>query len=443
MLKNQEARECMSTTDLLLASLSELQQAYEKMRLPDFFNNKFNHLQRYKDKRYEASKIAEKIGEILNDPMSVLKTLEVKQGVFRAEQEKRMAEALRDVRPASETDIEEWVLGLGGLKKELSSANLREVISWMEAKRRLTDRICRDERGTSKKIHDEWGTWERRLREKYLEFFSRSKALVGDSKRETSGDKLTKEIIGNFNKRCQTYNSVLTKLKLLEDLVKILEEPLQVRLVPFGSSFTTLGIEGSDLDLMVCPKPTDSLDKVQQLEKVLELLKMSGCVQGEPTLVRSARTPVLKMTDEGTGLNIDLVVELGEPLALRNAHLFLHLALLDHRVSPLVLALRHWAEHHDVNNTMKHSLSSHALTILALHFLTAGVSPPVLPNLMQDQPQLFSPDVSYSNLQFGVNIPWQSKNRKSVGELFKVKILLNLIFIKPKSDHCLPMPATD
>ena len=43
---------------------------------------------------------------------------------------------------------------------------------------------------------------------------------------------------------------------------------------------------------------------------------------------------------------------------------------------------------------------------------------------MQDQPQLFSPDVSYSSLQFGVNIPWQSKNRKSVGELFKVKINL-------------------
>ena len=236
----------------------------------------------------------------------------------------------------------------------------------------------------------------------------------------------------NFNKRRQTHKSVLTKLKLLEDLAEILEEPLQVRLVPFGSSFTTLGIEGSDLDLMVCPKPADDpLDKVHLLEKVLDLLKRSGCFRGEPTLVRSARTPVLKMTHEGTGLNIDLVVELGEPLALRNAHLFLHLALLDHRVSPLVLALRHWAEHHGVNDTMNHSLSSHALTIFALHFLTAGVSPPVLPNLMEDQPQLFSPDVSYSSLQFGVNIPWQSKNRQSVGELFKVNISLNLIIPYP------------
>ena len=54
MLKNQDSRETFCTTDLLLASLLELQHAYEKMRLPDFFNSRFNHLQRYKEKKYEA-----------------------------------------------------------------------------------------------------------------------------------------------------------------------------------------------------------------------------------------------------------------------------------------------------------------------------------------------------------------------------------------------------
>ena len=204
--------------------------------------------------------------------------------------------------------------------------------------------------------------------------------------------------------------------------------------MPFGSSFTMLGVEGSDLDMMVCPKTTDDLvDKVKLLEKVIDLLKRYGIVRGEATLERSARTPVLKLTHEGTGLDVDLVVELREPLALRNAHLFFHLALLDWRVRPLVLAFRCWAEGHAINNSKEHSLSSHALNIIALHYLHWGIcphpaleqlAPPVLPNLMGDQPQIFSPDIPLSNLQFGVTIPWQSRNRKSVGELFKVSMRL-------------------
>ena len=96
MLKNQEARARISTTDILIASLVELQHAYEKMRLPDFFNSKFNHLQRYKEKKYEASEIGEKITEILNDLSSVLEKLGKKQMDFKEEQDKRMAQALRD-----------------------------------------------------------------------------------------------------------------------------------------------------------------------------------------------------------------------------------------------------------------------------------------------------------------------------------------------------------
>ena len=164
--------------------------------------------------------------------------------------------------------------------------------------------------------------------------------------------------------------------------------------------------------------------EVELLEKAIELLKVYGIVHGEATLVRSARTPVLKLTHEGSGLDVDLVVELREPLALRNAHLFLHLALLDWRVRPLVLALRCWAEGHGVNNTLEHSLSSHALTIIAIHYLTAGKCLPVLPNLMKDHPQIFSPNISLSNLQFGVTIPSQSSNRKSIGKLFEVSISL-------------------
>ena len=432
MLKNQDSRETFCTTDLLLASLLELQHAYLKMRLPDFFNSKFNHLQRYKEKSYEASKIGEKIAEILNDPSSILEDLGSKQEVFKDEQEMRMTHALREVSSTNGGDTEEWVLALRRLKVELSSASLTQAIMWMETKRRTAGGRTLDYRRFTKRT-EEWGSWERQLRLKYLDFFSKPDLLLEDTKMQTSRDKLSSEIIKNFIKRHQTRDTALTKLQLWEELANILEDALEVRLVPFGSSFTMLGVEGSDLDMMLCPKTDNLVDMVGLLEKVIELLKMYGIIRGEATLVRSARTPVLKLTHERTGLDVDLVVELREPLALRNAHLFFHLALLDWRVRPLVLALRCWAEGHGVNSTLEHSLSSHALTIIALHYLHSRPAyqyqylqylPPVLPNLMRDHPQFFSPDISLLNLQFGVTIPWQSRNKKSIGELFEVSMSL-------------------
>ena len=151
MLKNQDTRASTSTTDLLLASLLELQHAYENMRLPDFFFGAFNHLQRYKEgwgskgawepenvKIKEASKIAEKIAEILNDPSSVLEELGTKQKVFREEQEKRAGKALRELGSFNGEDTEEWVEMVRRLKVELSSASLTQAFIWMETKWRAT-----------------------------------------------------------------------------------------------------------------------------------------------------------------------------------------------------------------------------------------------------------------------------------------------------------------
>lgn len=103
MLKKQDTRASMSTTDLLLASLLELQHAYENMRLPDFFFRTCNLL--YKSmvvypvsSHYEASQIGAKIAEILNDPCSVLEELGKKQEAFE-EQEKRVGKTLKEVIP--------------------------------------------------------------------------------------------------------------------------------------------------------------------------------------------------------------------------------------------------------------------------------------------------------------------------------------------------------
>ena len=135
MLKNQDTRASMSTTDLLLASLLELQAAYnEKMMLPDFFFRKCNLLHKYKALSGllyldQASQIGAKIAEILNDPSSVLEELGTKQEEFK-EKEKRVGNNLREV-------ITQWVQSLSNkslrtlqLQIPLSSASLTQMIMW-------------------------------------------------------------------------------------------------------------------------------------------------------------------------------------------------------------------------------------------------------------------------------------------------------------------------
>ena len=135
MLKNQDTRASMSTTDLLLASLLELQAAYnEKMMLPDFFFRKCNLLHKYNALSGllyldQASQIGAKIAEIINDPSSVLEELGTKQEEFK-EKEKRVGNNLREV-------ITQWVQRLSNrslrtlqLQIPLSSASLTQMIMW-------------------------------------------------------------------------------------------------------------------------------------------------------------------------------------------------------------------------------------------------------------------------------------------------------------------------
>ena len=48
------------------------------------------------------------------------------------------------------------------------------------------------------------------------------------------------------------------------------------------------------------------------------------------------------------------------------------------RVRPLVVAVKRWAKHHGINEARNQTLSSYALTLMVIHFLQAGVQPPVI-----------------------------------------------------------------
>ena len=92
---------------------------------------------------------------------------------------------------------------------------------------------------------------------------------------------------------------------------------------------------------------------------------------------------------------------------------------LDQRVRPLVLALKKWAKNNNINEARLQTLSSYTLSLMVIHYLQCGVSPPVLPCLQKSQPRLFNPESDIFSLPYSLPSPqFTSNNTESLGKLF-------------------------
>ena len=79
------------------------------MKLPDFFNSRFNHLHRSKERKYEAEKVSEKIGKVMTDlHHTMLELLNVQQ-IFKEEQKKRFIQALEEKFLMRSNDSKSWI----------------------------------------------------------------------------------------------------------------------------------------------------------------------------------------------------------------------------------------------------------------------------------------------------------------------------------------------
>jgi len=85
------------------------------------------------------------------------------------------------------------------------------------------------------------------------------------------------------------------------------------------------------------------------------------------------------------------------------------------------LTTKLWAQFHNINNAKDMTISSYSLVLMVIHFLQAGVHPPVLPCLHQVYPDKFpllkANDFAYVDMN-EIITPFQSKNTQTVGELF-------------------------
>ena len=112
---------------------------------------------------------------------------------------------------------------------------------------------------------------------------------------------------------------------------------------------------------------------------------------------------------------VDLSVN--NPTAARNTHLLYCYSQLDYRVRPLVLAVKLWAKKNNINEARFQTLSSYTLSLMMIHYLQTGVSPPVLPCLQRTHSNIFNPNSDIFNLPY--NVPqYKSDNKDSIGKLF-------------------------
>lgn len=187
------------------------------------------------------------------------------------------------------------------------------------------------------------------------------------------------------------------------------------RLYLTGSSMSGLGCRSSDADLCLVVQakkkhsPLDVLSKLQKLFKSLPYVDRTQLIR--------AKVPILRFKEKGSNLEFDL--NINNTVGIRNTFLLRSYTHADIRIRPIMLVIKKWARHCEINDASKGTLSSYTLALMVLHYLQT-LKDPVLPSLQRDYPNCFDP---FMDLDFvpgaAQHIPrYISKNKFSLGELF-------------------------
>uniref|UniRef100_A0A2K5KG43 polynucleotide adenylyltransferase n=1 Tax=Colobus angolensis palliatus TaxID=336983 RepID=A0A2K5KG43_COLAP len=188
-------------------------------------------------------------------------------------------------------------------------------------------------------------------------------------------DKLSQQILELFE-TCQQQISDLKKKELcrtqLQREIQLLFP--QSRLFLVGSSLNGFGTRSSDGDLCLVVKEEPCFFQVNQKTEARHILtlvhkhfctRLSGYIE-RPQLIR-AKVPIVKFRDKVSCVEFDLNVN--NVVGIRNTFLLRTYAYLENRVRPLVLVIKKWASHHQINDASRGTLSSYSLVLMVLHYL--------------------------------------------------------------------------
>ncbi|CAD6252101.1 unnamed protein product [Miscanthus lutarioriparius] len=123
----------------------------------------------------------------------------------------------------------------------------------------------------------------------------------------------------------------------------------------YGSCANSFGTSHRDVD--VCLEMEISTeDAVEVLLRLAHVLRTDGFENVEA--ITSARVPIVRMSDPGSGLSCDICIN--NLLAVANTKLLKDYSQIDHRLLQLAFLVKHWAKQRDVNETYRGTLSSYA-----------------------------------------------------------------------------------
>nr|XP_058916644.1 poly(A) RNA polymerase GLD2 isoform X1 [Kogia breviceps]XP_058916645.1 poly(A) RNA polymerase GLD2 isoform X1 [Kogia breviceps] len=237
-------------------------------------------------------------------------------------------------------------------------------------------------------------------------------------------DKLSQQILELFE-ACQQQVSDLKKKELcrteLQREIQLIFP--QSRLFLVGSSLNGFGTRSSDGDLCLVVKEEPCFFQVNQKTEAWHILtlvhkhfctRLSGYIE-RPQLIR-AKVPIVKFRDKVSCVEFDLNVN--NIVGIRNTFLLRTYAYLENRVRPLVLVIKKWASHHEINDASRGTLSSYSLVLMVLHYLQT-LPEPILPSIQKIYPESFSPAIQLHLVhQAPCNVPpYLSKNESNLGDL--------------------------
>lgn len=226
-----------------------------------------------------------------------------------------------------------------------------------------------------------------------------------------------------------------------------------------GSTQTKFALKSSDLDLcfVIYSKGGDiDTDYVQNRRMVIDKLTfIEAIVKFSPDglsrpfsnveLIPHAIVPILKFNDNSKNETISVDINVNRIVTIRNTFLLacykycrayhrfcrpltaisVDCSQCDHRVAPLVVAVKSWARKNNINSSFLNTLSSYNLTLMVIHFLQ-NCRPPVLPRLQALCPpnffqQIYTPETMDSYLRQCheyVSSKFKCQNQSSIGKLF-------------------------
>ncbi|KAI4979221.1 hypothetical protein ZWY2020_015974 [Hordeum vulgare] len=169
--------------------------------------------------------------------------------------------------------------------------------------------------------------------------------------------------------------------QLIDSITKsVSKEWPNAQLHLYGSCANSFGTSHSDVD--VCLEiDIGTGSEVELLLRLAEILRGDNFDSVEA--ITSARVPIVRMLDAGSGFSCDICIN--NLFAVANTKLLKDYAQIDGRLLQLASIVKHWAKLRGVNETYRGTLSSYAYVLMCISFLQLR-EPKILPCLQAMEP---------------------------------------------------------